>query len=146
MQKTTDAAELSQLARRMRRTAIEMITEAKSGHPGGSLSVAEIIVTLFFDVLKSPTVGSVRTLEAALRTVERTYPWNANGVMFTVSWGPHYFEKVLKVTSPIPHPQQLSDFEYPIFDGYDVCIHLASDNEKILVAIQNALAQPSGTR
>ena len=52
MQKTTDAAELSQLARRMRRTAIEMITEAKSGHPGGSLSVAEIIVTLFFDVLK----------------------------------------------------------------------------------------------
>ena len=52
MQKTTDAAELSQLARRMRRTAIEMITEAKSGHPGGSLSVAEIIVTLFLDVLK----------------------------------------------------------------------------------------------
>mgnify|MGYP003336617302 CR=1 FL=1 len=52
MQKTTDAAELSQLARRMRRTAIEMITEAKSGHPGGSLSVAEIIVTLFFDVLR----------------------------------------------------------------------------------------------
>lgn len=52
MQKTTDPAELSQIARRMRRTTIEMITEAKSGHPGGSLSVAEIIVTLFFDVLR----------------------------------------------------------------------------------------------
>jgi deferrochelatase/peroxidase EfeB len=105
---------------------------------------------LFFDVLKAPTVASVRTLEAALRTVERAYPWNANGVMFTVSWGPHYFEKVLKVTSPIPHPQQLSDFEYPIFDGYDVCIHLASDDEKILVAIQNAFtagaALPGGAK
>lgn len=36
----------------MRRTAIQMITEAKSGHPGGSLSAAEIVVTLFFDVLR----------------------------------------------------------------------------------------------
>jgi transketolase len=52
MQKTTDAAQLSALARRMRRTAIEMIMEAKSGHPGGSLSIAEIVVTLYFDVLR----------------------------------------------------------------------------------------------
>lgn len=29
-----------------------MITEAKSGHPGGSLSVAEIVVTLYFDVMR----------------------------------------------------------------------------------------------
>ena len=29
-----------------------MITEAKSGHPGGSLSAAEIVVTLFFDVMR----------------------------------------------------------------------------------------------
>ena len=29
-----------------------MITEAKSGHPGGSLSATEIVVTLFFDVLR----------------------------------------------------------------------------------------------
>src|SRR5262249_34677991 len=31
---------------------IEMITEAKSGHPGGSLSATEIIVTLFYDVMQ----------------------------------------------------------------------------------------------
>lgn len=36
----------------MRRAAVEMITEAGSGHPGGSLSVAEILVTLFFDTLR----------------------------------------------------------------------------------------------
>src|SRR6185369_11607922 len=52
MQKTSDVAQLAAIAKRMRRTAIEMITEAGSGHPGGSLSAAEIVVTLFFDVLR----------------------------------------------------------------------------------------------
>src|SRR5215813_7670225 len=51
MQRITNPAELAAIAKRMRRTVIEMITEAKSGHPGGSLSATEIIVTLFFDVL-----------------------------------------------------------------------------------------------
>jgi transketolase len=52
MQKTSNAAELAAIAKHMRREIIEMITEAKSGHPGGSLSWAEIAVTLFFDVLR----------------------------------------------------------------------------------------------
>src|SRR5580658_10646895 len=33
------------------RKVIQMITDAKSGHPGGSLSVMEIVVTLFMDVM-----------------------------------------------------------------------------------------------
>lgn len=52
MRKTTDVSELAAIAKRMRRTTIEMITEAKSGHPGGSLSAVEILVTLFYDVLR----------------------------------------------------------------------------------------------
>ena len=52
MQKIHDAAELAAIAKRMRREVIEMITAAKSGHPGGSLSAAEIVVTLFFDVMR----------------------------------------------------------------------------------------------
>jgi len=52
MQKTKDPAELEAIAKRMRRTAIEMIFAAKSGHPGGSLSAAEIVVTLFFDAMR----------------------------------------------------------------------------------------------
>ena len=51
MQKTSDVAELAAIAKRMRREVIEMITQAKSGHPGGSLSATEIVVTLFFDVM-----------------------------------------------------------------------------------------------
>src|ERR1700683_4504513 len=52
MQKISNAAELAAMAKQMRREVIEMITDAKSGHPGGSLSATEIVVTLFFDVLR----------------------------------------------------------------------------------------------
>jgi len=52
MRTTHDVAELANIAKRMRREAIQMITDAKSGHPGGSLSAADIIVTLFFDVMR----------------------------------------------------------------------------------------------
>lgn len=52
MRKTSTVAELEAICKRMRRQVIEMITEAKSGHPGGSLSATEILVTLYFDVLR----------------------------------------------------------------------------------------------
>jgi transketolase len=52
MQKTSNPAELAAICKRMRREVIEMITAAKSGHPGGSLSATEIVVTLWCDVLR----------------------------------------------------------------------------------------------
>src|SRR3984893_47595 len=52
MQTTSNVAERAAISKRMRREVIEMITEAKSGHPGGSLSAVELIVTLFFDVMR----------------------------------------------------------------------------------------------
>lgn len=52
MQKTSNPAELAAIARQMRREVIEMITQAKSGHPGGSLSATDIVVTVWFDVLR----------------------------------------------------------------------------------------------
>jgi len=52
MQRISDPARLAWIAKQMRREVIEMITEAKSGHPGGSLSATEILVTLFFDVMR----------------------------------------------------------------------------------------------
>jgi transketolase len=52
MQTTSNVTELAAISKRMRREVIEMITEAKSGHPGGSLSAVELIVTLYFDVMR----------------------------------------------------------------------------------------------
>ncbi|HEY3739320.1 MAG TPA: transketolase [Bryobacteraceae bacterium] len=52
MTRTNNVTELETIARRIRREIVTMITAAKSGHPGGSLSAVEIIVTLFFDQMR----------------------------------------------------------------------------------------------
>jgi transketolase len=41
-------ADLETIARRLRRHAIRSIAQANSGHPGGSLSAAEIVTALYF--------------------------------------------------------------------------------------------------
>ena len=52
MTQTHSLEELQALCMRVRREIVQMIGEAKSGHPGGSLSAVEILVTLFFDVMR----------------------------------------------------------------------------------------------
>ena len=52
MKKTSNVEELQAISKQIRRDIVEMITHAKSGHPGGSLSAVEILVTLFFDVMR----------------------------------------------------------------------------------------------
>ena len=51
MVNTNNYAELAERARRIRINALKAIHAAKSGHPGGSLSAADIIATLYFEVL-----------------------------------------------------------------------------------------------
>lgn len=41
--------EMQQIAKQMRRDIIEMIYHAKSGHPGGSLSIADILTVLYYN-------------------------------------------------------------------------------------------------
>lgn len=45
-------AELEEKARNIRIMIIEMLTEACSGHPGGSLSSADIVTCLYFSVMR----------------------------------------------------------------------------------------------
>lgn len=48
MPKRFDAEQLAQIARNLRVSIIEMLTQSASGHPGGSLSIAEIMSYLYF--------------------------------------------------------------------------------------------------
>src|SRR6266851_552575 len=52
MRQTKDLTELQAICLKIRRHIVEMITEAKSGHPGGSLSAVEIVTTLYWDVMR----------------------------------------------------------------------------------------------
>ena len=47
--KITDVNELQEIARRVRLGIIEGVYNAKSGHPGGSLSIADILTVLYFN-------------------------------------------------------------------------------------------------
>jgi hypothetical protein len=94
---------------------------------------------LFFDVRGRPTDRHARVLEAALRTLERRYRWGPDGLLFTVGWGPGYFTTLLKLDSPVPRARALSDFELPAIDDYQLCLHLAGDDQSRLVEIEAAL-------
>lgn len=47
--KITEISELENMAKKIRRGIIEEVYYAKSGHPGGSLSVADILTVLYFN-------------------------------------------------------------------------------------------------
>jgi len=51
MQKITDISELKEIARKIRVDIIKMTNSAGSGHPGGSMSAAEIFTVLYFNIL-----------------------------------------------------------------------------------------------
>ena len=94
---------------------------------------------LFFDVVGTPTPAHMTVLEAALRTLERRFPWSPDGVLFTAGWGPGYFRRALGVASPIPIAKGLSEFELPAIDDYDLCLHFACNDEDRLASIEAAL-------
>ena len=97
---------------------------------------------LFFDVRGTPTERHARILEAALRTLERRFSWGPAGLLFTASWGPHYFTSALGGRggrAPIPRARALSDFELPTIDDYDLCLHLAADDPTRLADVEGAL-------
>jgi hypothetical protein len=94
---------------------------------------------LFFDVRGQPTRRHARVLEATLRTLERRYRWGPDGLLFTASWGPRYFTRALGITSPVPVARALSDFELPTIDDYELCLHLACNDQSRLTEIEGAL-------
>ena len=97
---------------------------------------------LFFDVRGRPGAGHVRVLEAALRELERRYPWGPQGLLFSVGWSHRYFAEVLgHRDAPLPAPRALSDFEQPTLEDHHLCLHLACDHERRLAEIQVALLQ-----
>jgi len=94
---------------------------------------------VFFNVRGRPTPAYAALLESHLRTLERSFPWGPEGLLLTVSYGPEYFTRVLKIASPITRATGLSSFESPAIDSHHVCFHLASDDEHRLAAVEASL-------
>ena len=52
MSKVTDINELKNISKNIRRSILEEVYDAQSGHPGGALSIADILTVLYFNEMK----------------------------------------------------------------------------------------------
>ena len=96
---------------------------------------------LFFDVNGHPSAARARAPRGGAAHARARLPLGAAGLLFTAGWGQPYFADVLHVSSPIPVATALSDFELPVIDDYHLCLHLASDDEPRLAAVEAALVR-----
>ncbi|MXR52924.1 hypothetical protein GRX03_15095 [Halovenus sp. WSH3] len=104
-----------------------------------------------------PTAEDRETVAQAFRDVERTFEWSHEGILFTVSYSPAYFDRfdeslpqgigpatevdfdkpsLLRPETLIDLPGVTLERERPVeADTFDACIHLASDDiGKLLLA------------
>jgi len=90
----------------------------------------------------TPTEAERDRVETALRSLERAYPRDHEGLLFTVGYSPTYFERFdasLPESVDLPAPEALAPFEDPDFDAADVVVHLASDYGSVVLGAEEAL-------
>jgi hypothetical protein len=90
----------------------------------------------------SPTADDRETVAAALRSLERAYPYSNDGLLVTTSYSPAYFERFeasLPQPLDLPRPEALAPFEDPDPDTPDALVHLASDYGSVVLGAEEAL-------
>jgi hypothetical protein len=78
----------------------------------------------------------------ALRSLERAYAWQPEGLLFTVGYSPAYFERfdtALPEDIDLPEPRALAPFEDPEPDTADMVIHFASNYGSVVLGAEEAL-------
>jgi hypothetical protein len=89
-----------------------------------------------------PTEKDRSTVKQALEALNHAYPWSHDGLLFTVSYSPAYFDRFddpLPESVDLTEPQPLAPFEDPKLDRPDLVIHLASDYGSVVLAAEEAL-------
>jgi hypothetical protein len=101
-----------------------------------------VVVLLDYRGDGAPADGDRETVEGAFRSIERAYQRSNEGLLFTVSYSPAFFERYdepLAESVDLPDPKALAPFEDPEFDRPDAAIHLASDYGSVVLAAEEAL-------
>ncbi|MFC6941058.1 Tat pathway signal protein [Salinirubellus sp. GCM10025818] len=98
---------------------------------------------LYLDLRGDPDGDTRGTVEAALRTLDRAYVRNHEGLLYSIAYSPAYFDRHYDESLPedlgLPEPRGLSPFEEPELDRQDALLHLASDNADVLLKAEAAL-------
>lgn len=89
-----------------------------------------------------PDTAARDTVESTFRSLDRAYERSPDGLLFTVSYSPAYFDQFdasFSEAVSLPEPTALASFENPRFDRPDVVIHLASDHPQVVLEAEEAL-------
>ena len=95
-----------------------------------------------------PTESNRETVETALQGLERAYKHDNEGLLFTISYSPSYFDRfdqTLPESIDLPMPKALAPFEDPDFDTPDAVVHLASDYAQVVLGAEEALREKKST-
>jgi hypothetical protein len=98
-------------------------------------------VFALFDYDGDPETDREHVAEA-LRSLERAYAWQPEGLLFTVGYSPAYFARFddsLPDSVDLPEPQALAPFEDPDADTAEMAIHLASNYGSVVLGAEEAL-------
>jgi hypothetical protein len=90
----------------------------------------------------TPSPDDRETVETAFRSLERAYPRESEGLLFTVGYSPAYFDRFdesLPSVVSLPDPEALAPFEDPAFDTPDAVVHLASNYGSVVLGAEEAL-------
>jgi hypothetical protein len=104
----------------------------------GNISPPAHRVLVALDLATDPDIDDRTTVESALRSLESAYAYDPEGLLFTISYTPSYFEAV-GAESPIPEPRAITELEDPAFDSFDAMVHLASDTPSVVLEAEEAL-------
>ncbi len=115
---------------------------ATDGHGNHRPPRHQLLLLLDYTRADSPTKEDRETVETAFESLERAYPYDHEGLLFTVGYSPEYFDRfdvALPDAVDLPDPEPLAPFEDPVPDTPDVLVHLASDYGSVLLTAEEAL-------
>jgi hypothetical protein len=114
----------------------------KADDEGNLLGPRHRVVLLLNYTSNTPSEADRNTVETALQGLERAYERSSDGLLFTISYSPAYFDRFdqrLPESVDLPMPTPLAPFEDPEFDTPDAIVHLASDHAQAVLGAEEAL-------
>lgn len=95
---------------------------------------------LLLELDDGPAPEAARTVERAMRAIERSFEWSPDGLLHTLAWGTDYFERLGTLDrAPIRRPKVLSRTDDPELLSHDAALVLASDVQSDLTAVEAAM-------
>ncbi|WP_246986034.1 DUF7405 family protein [Halorientalis marina] len=111
-------------------------------HGNTELPRHQVLLYLTLDGQGPPGEDQRETVAGALRTLDRAYERNNEGLLHSIAYSPAYFERYdtrLPADIDLPGPRALSSFEEPTLDTQDALLHLASDRADVVLEAEEAV-------